>query len=212
VSAAEAMLVQYERLIRKLAWRCLRRLPRHTSYTHDDLYQEGAAVALRALQLHRVKQTRFITYLYTALAHRYLLIQRKEWAKVTRLPARSLWRWRNGREVLLTLPVAPGQVAVDRALDLTATARRTPLPRSGVVATLRVWQAGATPLRWVALSCGHKRVCGAARGEGVVECFACGGVRGRRPLPDPGAPGVVGEWVYRDPRLPLTTTIHLETP
>ena len=77
-----AALAQYDNLIHKLAWHCLRKMPRTTMYTEQDLHSEGQEQLLRVLDAYDPRRgTRLITLLHVSLCHRYGHLLRREWDK-----------------------------------------------------------------------------------------------------------------------------------
>ena len=102
---AEEALVQYDRYIHREAWRCARKLPRETVYTHEDLVGEGQEQLLRCLQgFDASKGWKLITYFGVCLGRRYGRLVHAE------------WKQRGGGlvdpEVLARIPDAPAQDAM----------------------------------------------------------------------------------------------------
>ena len=96
--AREAVVEKYTNLIRKLSWGCLARLPPTSAVSYDDLFQEGVARTLIALDGYlrsnppealgaaprayvpgERRRGSFITYLHVALRNRYGRMVEKEW-------------------------------------------------------------------------------------------------------------------------------------
>lgn len=125
---AEALIANYERLIRKMGAQCYRKLPPGSMYDRDDLYQEGRIRALRVAERYDpTRGAKFMTLLTVALRNRYTNILAEEWRRcptrrvsVERVKS-SETDGRTGQRRTRTdfiLPDLPSQRAVEAAMGL----------------------------------------------------------------------------------------------
>ena len=105
LQSPDDVVAQYNKLIWKQVWRCVPRLPKHTTLLPDDLYQEGVAQALKAFQTYQrtnaevstasqafqaglptgKRRACFTTYVQAALMNRFGRIVQYEWTHWGRL-------------------------------------------------------------------------------------------------------------------------------
>jgi hypothetical protein len=126
VLSPEQALVQYEKLINKLAWKTVRQLPPTSTFSQEDLYQEGAVVTLNSLARYNPTKSAFITYLYVSLNNRYGQILKREWRETQALPRAALERiTKDGAVRPLEIAVEPEQEATEQLLRYTCQCDET---------------------------------------------------------------------------------------
>lgn len=126
---AEAVLEKFDKMIHQGAWKCERKLPRPSAYSHEDLVQEGKEQIVRALPSFRPDKSQLITFVYVCLRNRYQKILDREWRQRGKLPSVPIDpgnRPTSGRQHSMRkgavakvglLKVAPAQGLVDVLID-----------------------------------------------------------------------------------------------
>ena len=89
------VIAQHEALIHKLAWKAEVKLP-PDSLDHDDLFQEGVIVALKAFRCYKPKMpvregpyvpgatdrgAKLSTYITVSIVNRYKRLTNREWSR-----------------------------------------------------------------------------------------------------------------------------------